>query len=743
MDEIKCTIYTSQLYKSNRKKLNDNMFFRSEDSLNITFCESDTLEKFEKDLSVLRKSSFLYSFKKKFSSIFLSVISVAVILFAVISVSIYEDFFKRILFESPFSWEIQDTISFIFVLIFLIGMIMMPSILDGEGSEFKNSLWAWFNKDIRKLKRLKIFFSMFKKTTVINLYNFDLEEKEHWIWRLLIKTLLHRFDTINFYIRNDQIQSIEKKLTLYNLEKKIKIENSHNLKDCTLSKKSDINILLSANEQKLFSLMQLSSSWIINDGENKKFISLELFEYCGKNFLEEKKHSNQLLISGFQNFINRSFDDFYFIKQEKSQQIYFTNTMQYKNLDDEQKSLAYYLLNHIEECITYFNNPISLLILYYYVKDIVLDENRIIKILEKFISLILKNQQYELIDEYWFKLAGKMFDSSLLENFYMSNSSFYRKLSIKSMNQLIFIFERNGHFEQALLLSKYLYEINPSKYDVNICSLLERMGKFDEAYNTLPKNLTLTKNTKPNDIEVRYLQRKAWIIVSQRKNDLKEEGKGALKNLEELLFSHNEDNEPLWLWHYYNIKANYEEWTENYVSAIIYYKKCLAIPTLGAFEYGATFVNMAITYRLKYIEEEMQEMDIINKAIELGEIGVLLKESVGDRDDMPVVLHNQALNMLYKILNISEDESSCKKIVKITSDAICILDKTNSVKRLGMLLIENYISKNLLNEDNKEIVIRLENHLPNLDTNELIQIKEVYQEFRKLKHINDIRFLQP
>ena len=743
MDEIKCTIYTKQLFKNKRKNFNDNMLFKSEDDLNITFCENDTLEKFEKDLSVLSHSSFLYSLKKKFSSIFLSLISITVILFAVISVSIYEDFFKRILFESPFSWGIQDTISFIFVLIFLIGMIMMPSILDGEGSEFKNSLWVWFNKDIRKLKRLKVFFSMFKKNTILNLYNFDLAESNHWIWRLLVKTLVCRFDTINFYIRNDQISSVEKRLSVYDLGKNIKVEKCCIIDDNTKKDEIDADILLSNNEQKLFSFMQLSSSFIIKDDENKKFISLELFEYCGKNFFEEKKQSNQLLFSGFQNFINRSFDDFYFIIQKKSQQIYFTNTVQYKNLDDEQKSLAYYLRNHIEECIMYFNNPISFLILYHYVKDIVLDENRIIKILEKFISSILKNQQYELIDEYWFKLAGSMFDSNLLEDFYTTNDSFYRKLSIKSMNQLIFIFERNGHFEQALLLSKYLYEINPNKYDVNISSLLERMGKFDEAYNTLPKKLSFSKNTKPNDIEVRYLQRKAWIIVSQRKINFIEDGIKALKNLEDLLFSHNVDNEPLWLWHYYNIKANYAEWTKDYIDAIINYKKCLAIPTLGSYEYGATFVNMAITYRFKYIDEEMQEIDIINKAIELGEIGVLLKESVGDRDEMPVVLHNQALNMLYKQLNISEDESSCRKIVKITSDAISILDKTNSIKRLGMLLIENYISKNLLKEDSQEVITRLENHLPYIDANELVQIKEVYTEFRKLKHINDIRFLQP
>jgi tetratricopeptide (TPR) repeat protein len=735
MNNKNCSIYTSKLFQSKRKKVSDSILSKNEEELNITFCENDTLEKFETDLSILRGSSFIYSFKKRFSSILLSVISVVVIMFALISASIYEDLLKKILFEFPFSWNIQDTISSILVIIFFFGMLMMPSILDGEGSEFKNNLWAWFNKDIRKLKRLKLAFSMFGKSTVLNLYNFDLVEEKHWIWRLLVTTLFNRFETINFYIRNDQIQSIEKKLARF------KIENITIIKENKSTKEFDVDILLSNKEQKLFSLMQLSSSSIIKDGSIKNFVSLELFEYCGRNFFETDKSSSEQLISGFQNFINRSFDDFNFITQKKSIQICFTANVTYKSLDDEQKRLAYYLRNHIEECITYFDNPISLLILYYYVKDIVLDEKRTIAILEKFISAVLNKQQYELVDDYWFALAGEMFDSNTLEDFDKTNTSFYRKLSIEALNKLIFLFERNGHFEQALLISKYLYEINPNKYSVNMCSLLERMGRFEEAYTRLPKNLNLGKNNKPSEIEVRYFQRKSWIVVSQRKDELKQEGTEALSNLNELLFSHNDDNEPLWLWHYYNIKANYAEWNEDYEQAIGHYKKCLAIPALGAFEYGATFVNMAIAYRLKYLEGDTKNFDIIDKSINLGKLGVLLKESVGDRDELPVVLHNQALNILCKMLHSPLDEKACVEIINITTDAISILDKTKSIKRLGMLLIENCIAKALLKNDFQDTLKRLESHISQMDENESNQLLKIYNEFKNVDKIEKISFL--
>ncbi len=68
---------------------------------------------------------------------------------------------KKIIFELPFDWNVSDTVSLVFVIIFFFGMVMMPSLLDGEGNEFKNILSSWFNKDIKKTKKTKIAFSLF------------------------------------------------------------------------------------------------------------------------------------------------------------------------------------------------------------------------------------------------------------------------------------------------------------------------------------------------------------------------------------------------------------------------------------------------------------------------------------------------------------------------------------------------------------------------------------------------------
>lgn len=737
MNQNSCFIHISKLCNSKRKTKEDSCVSKKNNSLYVTYCENDSLDKFEADINLLAgNSSFLYFLKKRFVSIFISVISVLVILIALLSVSIYEDFLKKVIFEMPFDWQLNDYIAFIFVFVFFLGLLMMPSILDGEGNEFKNLISSWFNKDVRKLRKLELALSNFDKKMEIHLYNFDLEDSEHWIWKIFVSRVVHRFSNINFYIRNDKLQTISKRIN------KFEILNLEIIKAEKTPKKCDVEILLSAKEQKLYSLMQLCSTVIAKQRDKKTFISLELFEYCGKNFIKEENDSKNQLIFGFQNFINRSFDDFKFLVQEKSLQVFFTQNVIFKDLSEEEKRLAYYLRNHIEECVERFENPISLLILYYYVKDIVLDKRRNIKILEKFISSVKNKQQYELINFYWFEIAGFMFDFNDVNTFESSNNSYYRKISIEALNDLAFLFERNGHFEQAILLNQYLYEINPNKYALNICSLYERMGKFEQAYNSLPKELNLGKNTKPTDIEIRYYQRKAaWVIISQRNEDLKEEGIESLNKLETLLFSHSEDNEPLWLWHFYNIKANLKEWEENYDEAIVFYKKCLSIPTLGAFEYGATFVNMAISYRCKYIEESIKDEKTIDKSIKLGRLGMILKESVGDRDEMPVVLHNFALNILYKISN-SFDINLCNEVLTATNDALEILERTKSIKRLGMVLIENYISKSLLKIDTKDIVLKLENHLPNLGQSELKQLLNIYKEFEKNNKMKKLEFLE-
>jgi hypothetical protein len=108
---------------------------------------------------------------------------------------------------------------------------------------------------------------------------------------------------------------------------------------------------------------------------------------------------------------------------------------------------------------------------------------------------------------------------------------------------------------------------------------------------------------------------------------------------------------------------------------------------------------------------------------------------------MPIVLHNLALNILYKILYTSMDTSLCNEVLELTKEALEILDKTKSIKRLGMVLIENYIAKSLFKLKTNDIVEKLEKHISLLGQNELTQLLNIYQEFEKINKIKKIEFL--
>src|SRR5574344_1110461 len=108
--------------------------------------------------------------------------------------------------------------------------------------------------------------------------------------------ILNKFENIYFYVRSDKVQVIQR-----NLEN-IGVRDIKIVKNDKIEKKSNIDVLLSQKEQIFYSLMQLCSTKIVKSKDKKIFTSLELFEYCGKNFIKSEDENN--LSFGFQSFIN-------------------------------------------------------------------------------------------------------------------------------------------------------------------------------------------------------------------------------------------------------------------------------------------------------------------------------------------------------------------------------------------------------------------------------------------------------
>jgi hypothetical protein len=191
-------------------------------------------------------------------------------MFALLSTSLYEDVFKKILFESPLEWNMNDSISMLFVLLFFFGLLMMPSILEGESSQLKNGLQAWFNKDARRLKKLRLSFKELDKKYQVNIYNIDLLDDEHWMWKLIVPTMLKHFVNIDFHVRSDQKRVISKRL------KKLDVLGV-NINDIKTEANENVELLLSQKETSLYTLMHLSSTAIVSKNIDKQFVSLELF----------------------------------------------------------------------------------------------------------------------------------------------------------------------------------------------------------------------------------------------------------------------------------------------------------------------------------------------------------------------------------------------------------------------------------------------------------------------------------
>ena len=178
--DINCSIVTSRLSQNKREKKEGNVASKDENSLHITYCEKDSLDKFEEDIISLigKNRTFSYFLNKKFIPLLISIVSVLFIMIAFLTLSIYEDFLKKIVLETPSSFALKDYISLGFVIFLFLSLLFMPKILDSKENELRNLINSWFNKDIRKAKRLKIAYSNFNIKSEIHLYNFDLEEQK-------------------------------------------------------------------------------------------------------------------------------------------------------------------------------------------------------------------------------------------------------------------------------------------------------------------------------------------------------------------------------------------------------------------------------------------------------------------------------------------------------------------------------------------------------------------------------------
>lgn len=74
---INCFIVTSKLSQNRREKKEDSSISKEKNSLNITYCENDSLDKFEEDINSLigKNRTFSYFVNKRFIPLTISFIT--------------------------------------------------------------------------------------------------------------------------------------------------------------------------------------------------------------------------------------------------------------------------------------------------------------------------------------------------------------------------------------------------------------------------------------------------------------------------------------------------------------------------------------------------------------------------------------------------------------------------------------------------------------------------------------------
>lgn len=685
----KINIITGGLNKSPRNGSVTNIVNVTKDELNITFYKEDTISLFEKELlKTSKKSQFISNLKKAIASFSVTVLSVLVVFFILISSSIIEKLTNKFIYESSILKQ-GDYIALAIVLSFMIFLLLFPSLFEKQHSGFKDFISSYFKEENRLVNKFKYILKSYDKNLTVNLYNFDLE-KDLNLWNLLVPSIVKRFDNVNFYIRKDKVEEVLRNIERLGILKPNIIEQD-------IPVHPSIKYIDSQNEENLFNLLQICSTNYVSAKDSEE-VSLELFEFCAKNLYGDTKNGSKEAY--VQNYIERAFQDFKIIQLQKNNFVKLNFKEDRKNIKDDIKRVTYFLRNHIEQIVQVINTPLALMITYSIISKVETNDQKRVILAKAIIDSIKKNPSNSYINKYWVIIFGEMFDSGDIYNYMRTKNSIYRKLPISYLDDLIAMLRKAGLNKEVMNITRYLFPLNYTRYKRKISTLYERMGEYQKAFENLPtkEEIDLPYTIVPKD-KITFYERKAWLIVASRDEKRKKEGYEALEQLKNLMFKTNETINPINLWGYHNIKGNYLEWDQDYEGAVAQHIKALNVPLLSDYDYGSTYVNLSIAYRYLFVKSNATNERYIQKAIKLNEIGKDIKNTQDGDDFYTVIQSNHSLSIVYSQI-INKDYELLRKTKEENLKAINYAKKNMVKKGTSMLRIQNEIIDNILINEN-------------------------------------------
>ncbi|CAD7288142.1 hypothetical protein [Campylobacter suis] len=682
------TLHTHSL--SSYKRDSNEVFAEFDDRFEIVFFSAERLENLEE--SLYKKLTFYRSLGLVYGV--LSGLGVFLVLFAIGAINIYEGFFEDILLKREFSLDYEGMIGLLATAFLLIVVTLLPSLSGGESNAVANVLKSWFNAEARRKNRLKYALSKLH-TKPLHIYSPDtLSYEEMGLLFGALNSLKQTKFNVILHIRNEGLGAL-KQILNYNGE--VVRENSE------LNAEKIVKLL----DKSELAMLELASFASVKN-EKTNILAIDLLEILATNLLS---HSDQIGA-----FLHRGFNEYALLKNKFQG---YSELVFSVKVDERLRGKAeFFIRANLENIVSKLHEPLGIYWLLERAIDYEMLHKRQIWLLKTLINTALNANSFRVFalpilkDGLKFESLNSEFSTSMLKS-----------LDILALQSLLECLKRAGRFEDALIINKYLSPINPCKYALLEAILLERMGKFDNALNTM-KGIEIIKLNAAD--EALFYERFAWLFVSARFDLEQENGLKALEKLKEILDKNNELATPCRIWNLNNIIANYHEWMNDLENALKFHEKAMKFPAISESEYAASLLNYSIVLRLIFLRDG--DAKNLHNALKYAQNAQNFKQNLGDLDESPIVLHNIALHIFYGIVSGVFETHMAEQMQSYAKRALAVIEATNSSKKLAVILAENIAAKKLLNIDTTE----LEKRLKMLDTtSDLAIIDDMKMRFKK------------
>jgi len=594
----------------------------------------------------------------------------------------------------------------IFILLFL---VFSPRIILGN----YDNLFDWANNQfstnariVRRLQlKLKILLQLRPQTNAINLWNPMIAGSDSWISDQLIPAFTELAIEANLFIKLDEKEDMLAVLRTNNIEKFI----HHSVPEADTNGLVYPYHLLSKWEKECFQCLLFSStinlpeSWIEKNKMQEIIISKELSERV--YHLYQSKLSPGKVAVTFEKFINRCIFDYGYLSASNDHMV--------ENLILKDNDLAKFksatLLDGMADTVKHnmgaisgnLPDPRALAILLGLTESHNALNSRKIDLIQRFISNVKRTENYWLMNNYWQHISAEK-----EENEGYIKLGLMQFMNVQTLNELAACFVNSGMYTNAMEVFGILENISPAKIAIEIADLKDSLGEYKEALQILLKtDKEWVQSGKVEDMALileLYLNI-AWVIVSGRFEDQREQGYEYLSKTDDILRKlPNAENYLLFLTRYFNTIANYHEWEQRYELAIKNYEKALMLPGT-VLRKSSLLSNRGIAERLlgKYTKDEDAKKQHLHNSRSNIRQALEMKKNIGEKNQIPGSSHNLS-ETLIELAAITNDQSEKTIILKeadeVTNYALSILNELGSQKRRGRLLTERYIAHYMLHE---------------------------------------------